>query len=428
MCKTCILHRWSPTTPLELVIHVDSCKVGGRSFTPFICTLSNFGPKCLTIDYSFVLALAVGDVEHSVHTCQKLFGPLLKDLGGLIESGGFCFQGTFLPIKVVVGADEPFMRQLLGLAGCRYNWRSCYNYGHKRVPGYEKLPRLPSEFGRCPDPEWGFIHPPLVTVKNLDDFVICLLHLDLSLGRQLVSCLHYYADRNHLLKKVSKQLKRFKIFLPKFSKKKLGKISLNGRMAIRLMRNFEQLCHVALAPRRVLSCFREFKKILRFIHQDETVSLPWLKTKIESLRWEAVCNNFHKIICRGANPHYIFYLRDDVPRLLQYHCPHGLTYYSQAVCETYNCIIKNIFWAHSNRGGGKESSQHVLRSIYNNILLRMSNFWNPVSPGFQKRVHVYPGILSLVIYNVVVFVFVLYFYSVFVLHVCIVVGFLLYKP
>ena len=256
-----------------------------------------------------------------------------------------------------LGGDLPWLKRLLGISPCP-QVASLY---HEGVKDRDDLVYVGSEVRRSDASDAanraayqatgkslvnaGCINTPLVTHPERMNFVACILHCSMALGRLLCEFINLLLATRHV-DKVALQ----RVLTEAKTGFTLGSTAApDGEDTHRLFGAWDLVAeHLGLDPcddcHKAVVGIREMLKAMYVTFQPYRLEPDYCATRIKAFQTHCMKP--------GKGGHYISLLLCDFDRLMCHIYPFGLALFCNDVIESLNRFLKLAYTEHSNRGGG----------------------------------------------------------------------------
>lgn len=256
-----------------------------------------------------------------------------------------------------LGGDLPWLKRLLGISPCP-QVASLY---HEGVKDRDDLVYVGSEVRRSDASDAanraayqatgkslvnaGCINTPLVTHPERMNFVACILHCSMALGRLLCEFINLLLATRHV-DKVALQ----RVLTEAKTGFTLGSTAApDGEDTHRLFGAWDLVAeHLGLDPcddcHKAVVGIREMLKAMYVTFQPYRLEPDYCATRVKAFQTHCMKP--------GKGGHYISLLLCDFDRLMRHIYPFGLALFCNDVIESLNRFLKLAYTEHSNRGGG----------------------------------------------------------------------------
>jgi hypothetical protein len=283
-------------------------------------------------------------------------GLSLQAIQEIINTGTITWGEEVHPCTVWIGGDLPWLKRLLGISPCP-QVASLYHEGvwdpvEKVYRGWEVRRTDASDKARREAynemggslANSGCINTPIVTHPERLNFVACVLHCSMALGRLLCALINRLADAS--VDKVALQ----RVLTETKTGFTVGSTSApDGEDTHRLFGAWDLIAEVlGIDPRsdqhRAVVGIREMLKAMYVTKQEHPLATDYCAKRVRA--FEKHCME------PGKGGHYISLLKCDFDLLMRHIYPFGLALFCNDVIESLNRFLKLAYTEHSSRGGG----------------------------------------------------------------------------
>ena len=302
--------------------------------------------------------------RNDLHTRSKyvntqnvyISGLSLQAIQEIINTGSIKWGDEVHPCTVWIGGDLPWLKRLLGISPCP-QVASLYHEGVwdpvekvykgwevRRTDASDKAHRAEYEATGGSLANSGCINAPIVTHPERLNFVACVLHCSMALGRLLCVMVNRLADAR--VDKVALQ----RVLTEMKTGFTVGSTSApDGEDTHRLFAAWELIAEVlGLDPcselHKAVVGIREMLKAMYVTKQARPLERDYCAKRVRA--FERHCME------PGKGGHYISLLKHDFDLLMHHIYPFGLALFCNDVIESLNRFLKLAYTEHSSRGGG----------------------------------------------------------------------------
>ena len=289
---------------------------------------------------------------------------------------------------VSIGGDLPWLKRLLGISPCP-QVASLYHEGVwdpvekvykgwevRRTDASDKAHRAEYEATGGSLANSGCINAPIVTHPERLNFVACVLHCSMALGKLLCLMVNRLADAR--VDKVALQ----RVLTEMKTGFTVGSTSApDGEDTHRLFAAWELIAEVlGLDPcselHKAVVGIREMLKAMYVTKQARPLERDYCAKRVRA--FERHCME------PGKGGHYISLLKHDFDLLMHHIYPFGLALFCNDVIESLNRFLKLAYTEHSSRGGGGHWRMTALtrkRGCPTSIFMHKAPIWSSASNG-----------------------------------------------
>ena len=275
------------------------------------------------------------------------------------------WRGVRHKCTVWIGGDLPWLKRLLGISVCP-QVASLYHEGvwdpvEEAYMGCEirrsddtdaALHEMYTQDGRSLDNR-GCIGKPILTHPNRLNFVACVLHCSMAMGKLFCLMLNEFVTANRSVDKVALQ----QVLTEAKTGFTIGSQSApDGEDTHRLFNAWDSIAEVlGVDPcsdrHRAVVGIREMISTMYVTYQDAPLPPNYCARRIQAFQ--------EHCLAPGKAGHYISLLNHDFDLLMARIFPFGLAMFCNDVIESLNRFFKLAYNEHSNRGGGRFADSGV---------------------------------------------------------------------